>query len=112
MGIAVLDWLQANIVADWLNPMMKFFTMLGEYGTVWIIITLLLLARRDTRRTGLYCAGALVLSVIFCNLLLKPLVMRPRPFTLNSDIILSVTAPSDYSFPSGHTMTSFAAATG
>lgn len=112
MGITVLNWIQSNIVTDWLDPIMKFFTLIGEYGAVWVIISIVLLLRRGTRPVGLYCAGALLLSVIFCNLLLKPLIMRPRPFIVNPDIILNVTAPWDYSFPSGHATTSFASATG
>ena len=43
---------------------------------------------------------------------MKPLIARTRPFDANNlkDILL-IKAPKDYSFPSGHTMASFAAAT-
>jgi undecaprenyl-diphosphatase len=53
---------------------------------------------------------ALALHICLCNLLIKPLVARPRPFTINTDIRLLITAPTDYSFPSGHTAASFAVA--
>ena len=42
---------------------------------------------------------------------MKPLIARERPYNFNEAITLLIDAPIDYSFPSGHTMTSFAAAT-
>lgn len=43
-------------------------------------------------------------------MILKPLVARPRPFTSDPARILLIPRPEDYSFPSGHTAVSFAAA--
>ena len=54
--------------------------------------------------------AALILDGIFCNLLLKNLVRRIRPCDINDAIRLLIPYPSDYSFPSGHTAVSFAAA--
>ncbi|MEG1537267.1 MAG: phosphatase PAP2 family protein [Clostridiales bacterium] len=111
MGISFLNWLQIYVVTDWLNPFMKFFTMIGEFGAVWVVLGLLLLCRKSTRRQGIYCLLAVMLSGIFCNLLLKPLVMRTRPFVINPQIELLLPPPADASFPSGHASASFAAAT-
>lgn len=58
---------------------------------------------------GLVTGGALVLSAVFCNLLLKNLVERPRPFEV-FQLELFIRAPHGHSFPSGHTASSFAAA--
>lgn len=55
--------------------------------------------------------AALVLDVILCNGILKPLFARVRPCDVNTTIQLLVPRPSDYSFPSGHTAASFAAVT-
>ena len=44
------------------------------------------------------------------QLLLKPIIARPRPFTFRPELTLLVKAPRDFSFPSGHTAASFAAA--
>ena len=54
--------------------------------------------------------AALILDGIFCNLLLKNLVRRIRPCDINDAVRLLIPYPSDYSFPSGHTAVSFAAA--
>ena len=45
-----------------------------------------------------------------CNVLLKPLVGRARPFQSDGSVALLVSSPGDFSFPSGHTGASFAAA--
>ena len=44
-------------------------------------------------------------------MILKPLIARLRPFTVNTAIELLIPPPSDFSFPSGHTFASFASAT-
>lgn len=53
---------------------------------------------------------ALLFSLLVGNLTLKPLVARMRPCWRNPDIRLLIANPTDFSFPSGHAMSSFAAA--
>lgn len=43
-----------------------------------------------------------------CNVILKPIVARIRPYSINQTVQLLVTPLKDYSFPSGHTAASFA----
>ena len=52
---------------------------------------------------------ALILDLICCNMILKPLVGRIRPFAVNTAVELLTAPPADASFPSGHTAASFAA---
>lgn len=52
---------------------------------------------------------ALILDLICCNIVLKPLVGRVRPFLVNTAVELLTAPPADASFPSGHTAASFAA---
>ena len=108
-GLAVLDALQV-LHTSWCDQMMVCITSLGNAGAVWIVFAVVLLLRRRTRAIGIYCILALLLSFLCCNLILKPLLMRPRPF-LFSDVELLVATPHDYSFPSGHAASSFSAAT-
>ena len=48
------------------------------------------------------------MDALLCNLILKPLVARIRPYDVNTAVQLLVSKPVDYSFPSGHTAASFA----
>lgn len=107
--IAVLDFLQNVIKGDILDFVMPKITALGNAGILWIILTLIFLISKKYRKTGVVMAIALVLDLIFCNMLIKPLVARQRPFHINPDIILMIDPPGDHSFPSGHTAASFAA---
>lgn len=94
-----------------LNPIMLFITSLGDAGIFWIALSVLLLLIPKTRKLGIVMALALILEALVCNLMLKPLVARVRPYDLNPAVQLLLKAPADYSFPSGHTGASFAAAT-
>ena len=53
-------------------------------------------------------AVALIADLIICNVILKPIVARIRPYSINQTVRLLVTPLKDYSFPSGHTAASFA----
>ncbi|MDO4733090.1 MAG: phosphatase PAP2 family protein [Bacillota bacterium] len=105
-GFQILEMLQC-LRSPWLDSLMLFFTSLGNAGILWILLTLGLLIYKPTRCLGLLCGLALLLSLLFCNLLLKPLLQRPRPFSLR-EMELLIAAPKDFSFPSGHAASSFA----
>lgn len=90
---------------------MPLVSALGDKGMIWILLALLLICIPKERPRGLQILLSLGFSFVFCNLLLKNLVGRVRPFELVSGIELLVQAPHDYSFPSGHTSAAFAAAT-
>lgn len=106
----ILDWVQQHFRCGFLDVITPLITALGEFGAVWVLLALVLLIRKKTRPMGLAVTAALVLDVLLCNALLKPLVNRPRPFTLRPETVLLVKAPRDASFPSGHAAASFAAA--
>lgn len=109
MEFAILDFIQNNIRCGFLDFLMPKITALGNAGILWIIITVIFLLSKKYRNTGIVMAIALILDLIGCNLILKPLVARERPFEINSAVNLLISAPKDYSFPSGHTAASFAA---
>lgn len=106
----LIYWIQEHLRLDFLTPIMQFVTALGNGGSFWILLTILLLAFRRTRRAGLCCALALLLDFLAVNLLLKPLVGRVRPYQIIDEISVLTALPADASFPSGHSAASFAAA--
>lgn len=93
-----------------LTSFMKFFTIIGEGGAVWIVVGILLLCERQTRKYGVIVLFSLLLCLIFGNGILKHAVARPRPCWRHPEVPLLIAVPTDYSFPSGHTFASFAAA--
>lgn len=106
----LIYWIQEHLRLDFLTPIMQFITALGNGGSFWILLTILLLAFRRTRRAGLCCALALLLDFLAVNLVLKPLVGRVRPYQIIDEISVLTALPADASFPSGHSAASFAAA--
>lgn len=107
MDMQILNLIQ-NIRNNILDQIMIFITHLGSAGITWIILTMILLIYPKTRKIGIILTIALLLDVLLCNILLKNLVARERPFSVNTSIELIINAPTDYSFPSGHTSASFA----
>ena len=105
---AILDALQ-NIHCDFLNAIMIFFTTIGEVGAIWIFAGLLMLCFKKYRRTGITVLLGLIIGLIAVNFGIKNIVARPRPCSINP-VELLVPYPSEYSFPSGHTVASFGAA--
>ena len=96
----ILDKLQ-TIHTPLLDRFMVAITKLGDAGIVWIILTVILLLIPKTRKSGVYMAVALIADLIICNVILKPIVARIRPYSINQTVHLLVTPLKDYSFPSG-----------
>ena len=98
---------QHNLNSELFNKIMIFFTILGDNGIIWIAIALILFLKRKYRKIGLFSIISLIICALAVNIILKPLIHRPRPFSELADITLLIKAPKDYSFPSGHTAASF-----
>lgn len=114
--LPILDWIAQNLWCPALDAVMPGITHLGDAGAVWIVLAAVLLGSPEHRKTGLTMALALLIGLLVCNLTLKPLVARMRPFDyqllhFGKEIPLLISTPTDFSFPSGHTNASFAAAT-
>ncbi len=110
--LAVLDFIRehfANPVLDWF---FKIITMFGEAGIFFIAVALVMVCFKKTRKTGFMIGAALALGFLIGNLGLKPLVHRIRPYEYGGrDIALIIDKLDDFSFPSGHTLAAFEAAT-
>lgn len=106
----LLDRIQSVAQSPFLDRVMPAISALADKGFIWILLTLILLCIPKYRRTGQACAIALLFMLFAGNIVLKPLVGRIRPYDVNTLIELLIEAPTDYSFPSGHTFASFACA--
>ncbi|ABR34499.1 phosphatase PAP2 family protein [Clostridium beijerinckii] len=108
----ILEFIQIHMRTPVLDKVMPLITILGSKITIWTFIALILIIGKEYRKYGIMIICSLILCFIVGNLGLKPLVARTRPF--NAEPILNMIhmkLPTDFSFPSGHTMCSFAPAT-
>lgn len=109
--IKILDFIRERLACPFLDAVMPLITSLANGGIIWIIAAVLLLIFKKSRKTGFSVALALITGLIIGNLILKNLVGRIRPYEFNEGVEILVARLSDYSFPSGHTLASFEAAT-
>ncbi len=108
---AVMGFVQEhchNAFTDAIFPIITFF---GEAGLFWIALSLGLLFFPKTRKCGMLALCAIAAGFLLGELGLKNLVCRPRPCQMFPDYVrLLLPPPDSYSFPSGHTVSSFAVA--
>ena len=107
---AVLLWIQEAVRLEVLNPLVELYTTLGNGGALWIVLSLVLLCRKSTRKAGAAALLALLLGFLCTNVVLKHLVHRPRPYTVVEGLAPLLLSGDPNSFPSGHSAASFAAA--
>ncbi len=121
MEIQLLHWFETlhNPIT---NPIFYVITTLGNAGWFWIVLAVLMLTvlPKKYKKAGLTMAIALILSLIFCNGIMKHLWARPRAFwVVGQNFVVGnefenlygiFNSIHDYSFPSGHSSASFAAA--
>lgn len=121
MEIQILHWFETlhNPIT---NPIFYVITTLGNAGWFWIVLAVLMLTvlPKKYKKAGLTMVIALILSLIFCNGIMKHLWARPRAFwVVGQNFVVGnefenlygiFNSIHDYSFPSGHSSASFAAA--
>lgn len=113
--LPILDWIAANLWCPFLDAVMPVITLLGDAGIFWMALAVVLLLFKKTRRIGLGMGIAMLAGLLLCNVTLKPLCQRIRPYdyqyeTFGKLIPLIIEKQHDFSFPSGHTIASFEAA--
>lgn len=97
---------------SFISILMKIISALGNSGLIWILLGLyFVFVDKKRRKEGLSLLLSISIGALIGNVILKPTICRIRPYdTLGLDIIIKPL--HDYSFPSGHTIAAFAAATG
>lgn len=106
----ILFYLQSihNPILD--KPMI-FITILGNFGCVWFIISIILMIIKKYRKYGILLFCSIVLTGLVGSFIMKPIFSRQRPCDIYQNIELLIKIPVGASFPSGHAAISFAAAT-
>ena len=106
-----LKKLHDYLYSPFMDQLMVTVTSTGNFGLIWIFAALALMTLDGTKKQIGY---SMLIALLFCitigNLIIKNVVRRSRPF-FHKNYKLLIKQPWDYSFPSGHTLSSFAAAT-
>lgn len=108
---SVITAIYENVHSAFLTMFFRIVTLLGEGGIFWIAVAVILLFFKKTRRSGICIGASLLIGVIVGNGIIKNVVARPRPYDAIAGIESVVSHLSDYSFPSGHSLCCFEAAT-
>lgn len=105
MDWAALEWIQSFVKCRFLDFAMPWITHMGDGGAVWIIAAVGLIFSKKYRKYGIILFAALAVGFLTGNVWLKPWIARPRPCWITNAKLL-ISTPKDYSFPSGHTLSS------
>ena len=108
---SILHWIQNTLACPLLDFLIPKITLLGNGGAVWLLAAGGLLCTKKYRRQGILLLAGLAAGVLVGNVCLKNLIARPRPCWLDESVRLLIANPMDYSFPSGHTLSSVIGAT-
>lgn len=106
MEFKILYFLQ-SLHAPWLDGLMRDITHMGDHGLIWILVALVFLCYKKTRRMGICMLLSLGVGYLLGNLVLKNVIARQRPCWIDNKILLLIPNPRDYSFPSGHSLGAF-----
>ncbi|MGD8353932.1 MAG: phosphatase PAP2 family protein [Pseudomonadota bacterium] len=92
-----------------LNYFFIVFTKLGDWPLYIVLAAGLLITRGRTAIPALAAGGLSISMSVATFVLVKNLAHRSRPFEKHPDLSFLLAPPDRFSFPSGHTMTGFAA---
>ncbi len=97
-----------TLAGGFFTPFFEGVSVLGKGGIFLILLSVLLMLYRPTRRFGTSMLLGLTIGFAITNLFLKVAIARPRPYTDTDSVFyqlwLTVNqhTESDKSFPSGH----------
>lgn len=108
--LKILDFIQEYFTFAFLDTPMRFFSAICDAGLIWIILGVVLICVKKTRKTGIMLGLSLIIGLILVNGIMKTAIGRIRPYEMNTAFELLIKPLSDKSFPSGHALASFESA--
>ena len=106
-----LRWLNRRVHCRALDFIMPKITLLGDKGIFWMLIALILIIFKKYRYYGVLMLVGMLMGLVLGNGVMKHVVGRARPCWEDENLRLLIRNPRDYSFPSGHTLSSMISAT-
>ena len=110
MELSILDFIREHFSSSFMDRLMPFFSSFADDGIFWIMLAFVLISSRKWDKAGKHMLYSLLVNLLIVNICVKPFFARIRPYDVNKGVTLLIDKLSDYSFPSGHTAASFAAA--
>ena len=80
--LSIFTFFQTYLMNPVLAFIMKVITTLGDDGIFFIILGLVMIFFKKTRKAGVVVLGSLLVMTLLNNELLKPIIERPRPYNL------------------------------
>lgn len=106
----ILFIIEKYVHNKYLDIIMIIVTFTGNLGSIWFVIAIALIVDKPYRVIGNSVILTLIIGTIIGEGMLKHIVRRVRPCNKQNDFRLPSLKLTSYSFPSGHTLSSFAAA--
>lgn len=106
----ILCVIEKYVHNKYLDITMPIVTFMGNLGIIWIIMAIILILQKPYRLIGNSIILTLIISTIVGEGMVKHVVRRVRPCNKQDIVSLLSLKPISYSFPSGHTLSSFAVA--
>jgi len=94
----------------WLDDLMLLASALGRAGFIWLVVAGIAAVFPARRMAAWRLVLVLATSYLAVDVLIKPVVNRPRPYEVIAETRLIDQRPSSASFPSGHATRAFAGA--
>jgi undecaprenyl-diphosphatase len=105
----ILCFIKKHVHNKYLDILMPIITSMGNLGAIWIIIASIISLSNIHRLIGYIIMLTLIIGTILGEGIIKNIVRRIRPCNKHNNVSLLISRPLSYSFPSGHTLSSFAA---
>lgn len=107
--------LHESAMGGFWDAFLSTITKLGSGGIFFIVLSVILLLFKKTRKAGCAMLVAIIIGALFTNVTIKPFVERPRPYASGNQFyydcwyaVNGVVESEIPSFPSGHATVSFA----
>ena len=110
IDVSILLFIQEHVRNSLFDRLFLPITHFADDGIFWVLLTIVLLMYPKTRKAGIAALISMAICYTLCSVWLKDAVARIRPYDAYSSVALMIEPDPDFSFPSGHTTISFAAA--
>lgn len=105
----IITFIEKNMHCTWMDTIIPVITSLGGF-IIWFIIAIIFMFFKRYRKYGIVILITVGVCALLGDVFIKHIVRRIRPCYVYENLNMLVQMPSTYSFPSGHSMKSFASA--